>query len=289
MTPSDDDGWPKRAMSRLLTELQQGYAQQHIMTLGLPIERGPILTAVIRDGARRRSGSVHRAISINALSASLGRSFETVRRNIHALARDGLVTQSGEGVAATDDPRIAALEAALLALGRRLLDGLVEVGTPLGFDPARVPDDACRLAAMDLYLSFAEFHANPQFRDWEEATVVGCVLILGVGRVIADVELSRHYAATNTVPPQSVRRPVTVRMVAAHLGISHTTAWRRLQIAERNGILVKTPTGYGMSLDWLTSEKTVANLLTINAYMRRILKDLAARADASAPAGCAAR
>lgn len=152
--------------------------------------------------------------------------------------------------------------------------GMLSRSTPAGLAEALKSDAVAMLAALDLFLCAIEFNA-PQMRNWTELAIVGATLAINVRHITREVALSRFYGSIEAIPPLEVRRPGSVRDIAAQVGLPLETVRRYLKAGVRSGILLQVGGGYVVSVDFLSSPETTGVNNRILTYSRRVLTDLA--------------
>lgn len=182
-------------------------------------------------------------ISVNAISHSMARPFETARRHVNALIDDGLCTRTTAGVIVSPDllnePEIAALLA-------HLHDGLVwftiqlksyEIPLPRNSFRERYRGDITLAASIDLALGAFENVAR-FYADWLELAVVNAVMAGSARPITFDSTLARLYSEPDTIPPADRRRAVSAAAVARALCIPYSTVRRQMLSAIQAGKLV---------------------------------------------------
>jgi hypothetical protein len=133
-----------RLLVRLLSEMQTSAIAAGIRTFDGDLDRAVIFMVVAREsellsghsaGYARQGDRGPKAISINALAASLARPFETVRRHIHALCGQGLCTRTPAGVTVPAESHEQPAIQALFHLHHdalvRLVEDMAWFGMPL--------------------------------------------------------------------------------------------------------------------------------------------------------------
>jgi DNA-binding Lrp family transcriptional regulator len=221
------------------------------------------LDAPAPDGERR-------PVSINAVAASLGLPFETVRRRIRRLAAEQVCALSPEGVVAPASflASPSYLQSVMLAHERMRrfyaelrAAGLVEGLPPPAFDPDSVPVRAAARLLADYVLRASEGLSR-------EAGNVISVLVLVALLAAALNDEGRAGAAP---------RALSVRSIAVQLRLSPETVRRHVAELIEDGLCVRTPAGL------VIMEETLARpglrlLLADNAgNVQRLLAGLAER------------
>lgn len=201
---------------------------------------------------------LRRAISVNAISASLGVPFETVRRRAKRLIADGVCEVVPEGLQLrqaplTSDGHRRALET-VYGLVRDLYHrfkraGCLELmGFPTeGGSPWTEPSPPVRIvwrAASDYVLRLME-HVLPNFQNLSRAFIVMAVVRANT-EGLPDTVRGADGAEVDAFPADYLRRPARASEVATTLGLPHETVRRHLAalIAEgrcervRDGVIV---------------------------------------------------
>ncbi len=191
--------------------------------------------------------------SVNSLAASLGRSYETVRGQVQALIEEGLCVTDPRGVtlsAAPDaSPRIidffAATHDVFLRFSRDIARW-VDL-------PVRTGGDGARLArvlkpALDVQLAPFEI-LRTVFADWTTQMVFAVVAGACVRHITINPVLSAKYA--DDLPPDEVRRPVTVATLQTVTGLPYSTLSRHVRRLQADDRLVRKDKGWIVGADYL--------------------------------------
>ncbi len=214
-------------------------------------DRGAFFLAILRASAGAitdwpggRQGHDEGGISINALSHSMRRPFETVRRHVNALIAAGLCVRSASGVVVPsrlrDDPVVAGVLVQLHDLLVWGITGLKEFGVPLPRTAVGVPyrPEITLAASIDSALGAFE-NVGTTFENWLELAVVGAVMLASARPVTLDPELAARYSEADTVPPVGLRVPVSAAQVSRALGIPYSTVRRQVLAATASGLLAE--------------------------------------------------
>ncbi|MFZ5670961.1 MAG: hypothetical protein ACOY4K_15845 [Pseudomonadota bacterium] len=266
--------------------------------------RATILLAIAqvarcRRGAEAGADGPPRAISVKALSQSLGVPYETTRRKVMELETLGLCRRAGAaGVTATPLALDGAAgredaEAAWLNL-RRSIAGLGALGfdlDQLDCGPAvlaAAPDDAAfrgRVEALvgDFLLRLTETAATIYGSRFDALLAVG-MLTLNARPLIHDPALAWRYAGAETPPPDALRRPVTAVQLSERLGVAYEAVRRRANRFVRIGWAARVPGGYLFSMARQQAPEVLhSGLLASQRYLQllRAVGRLAAESDPS--------
>lgn len=295
-------GTPPRArlMMRLIAELETTMVAAGIRALNGDLDRAIIFMVVARasemlspHGAGHASGEGRgaKAISINALAASLGRPFETMRRHIHALCAMGLCARGPAGVsvpqAVHDRPEIVALFRSNHDALVRMIEDLRSYGVSL---PAPRPHLAYDwytglAAAHDVLLTGIEFHAH-RYQSWTDMVLANAILCANARPITRNRDLALAYADDGT-PPDALCQPVSTGAIARALSLPPSTAHRRVAAMVEAGMLVRRARGVVLPEGVLTDPARLEESRTSMLHVRQILIRLSAggfRFDAPAAA-----
>lgn len=279
-----------RLMVRLIAEMQNTMIAAGIRALDGDLDRAIIFMVVARAsemlsphgaGHARRQGGSAKAISINALAASLGRPFETMRRHIHALCAMGLCERGPAGVSV---PEAVHARPEIAALFRCSHDALVRMVDDFAAFGLALPETRHHLsydwymglaAAHDVLLTGIEFHAH-RFHSWTDMVLLNAVLCANARPVLENRELALAYGELGTVPPESLWQPVSTGAIARALSLPPSTAHRRVGVMVESGLLHRRARGVLLAADKLTDPAWAADGHTSMLHTRQILIRLAA-------------
>lgn len=279
-----------RLMMRLIAELETTMVAAGIRALGGDLDRAIIFMVVARasemlspHGAGHASGEGRRAkaISINALAASLGRPFETMRRHIHALCAQGLCARGPAGVTV---PEAVHCRPEIQALFRSNHDALVRMVEDFGGFGMSLPETRPRLtydwhmglaAAHDVLLTGIEFHAH-RYQSWTDMVLANAVLCANARPLAKSRDLAMAYAEDGTIPPEGLCQPVSTGAVARALGLPASTAHRRVAAMIEAGTLARRARGVVLAEAMRTDPAWIEERRTSMLHVRQILIRLAA-------------
>jgi hypothetical protein len=204
-----------------------------------------------------RNGATGGGISINALSQSLHRPFETVRRHVNALIDAGLCARTSSGVVVPaslrEDQDVGALLVHLHDSLVWLVDEFHAFDMPLPHTAAighAYRADITLAASIDLALGAFD-NVGLFVMDWLELAIVGAVLVASVRRITLDSELARRYSETATFVPLERREPVSAAAIARALTIPYSTVRRQILVTVAAGKLIERGRGVVLSDDML--------------------------------------
>ncbi len=254
---------PSRLIGRFLSEVMLAAVATMTEALeahcgrSVALDRAIVLMVIMRAGPHfhgesagitQPPGEPDRAISVNAIAASLARPFETMRRHVNALVAAGVCIRTRRGI--TVQPDIETLPALHAAI-RRIHDLLVLLidyarthGLPL---PAGRPDlpyqpSATIAATLDLTLAASEY-LDPHYEDWLEMVIVNAIITANARPITFDSVLARRYASVDAIPPEKLRVPVAVTHIARTMRIPYSTVQRQVNRSIASGQLKRVPGG----------------------------------------------
>lgn len=253
----------ERMVARLMGEAQlaagvdvlialQQYTGRHV-----PFERAIFLMVVLRSGRRFRASSTGVAsaaiyggegISINGMAASMNRSFETVRRHVNGLIKDGICHRLPTGVLVKNDmwdtPEFVLLLTRLHDRMVGLIDDLQKFGVPLPNTPSeRCYDPDASIAAM-IDVTLATFECMEDvYHDWLELLIGNTVALAGARSVSFEPELGRHYGDAHAALPEELREGISVAAIARTLQMNESTVRREVAALVKSGSLIRAGRG----------------------------------------------
>lgn len=222
-------------------------------------------------------------ISINALSRSLARPFETVRRLSNRLCDLGLAERNDQGIFIPHhvggNPLAQAIRADIYDNFVRLIVDQARLGYPLPAAQERAINEAAvERGALDLVLLSFEFGIPPQSkRDWQRPLLYLAVMTANARPFTFDPVLALRYADITTPPPDSHRSPVSTGALARSMGMPYTTVRRHLEALVEAGQLVRAATGgYLVNMAWMQSAASAAAGIGMVVQLDRVLRQVAA-------------
>jgi predicted transcriptional regulator len=284
--PSDQG----RLLVRLLGEMQTSALASGIRAFDGDLDRAIIFMVVAREsellsrhsaGYARHGDRGPKAISINALAASLARPFETVRRHIHALCNQGLCVRTKAGVTVPADVHDRPAIAGVFRLDHdalvRLVEDMAWFGIPL---PERRPQTGYDwrtglAAAQDVLLTGIEFNAH-RFQAWIDMAILVAISCANARPFLYDRDVSLAYASFARIPGEAMRAPVSTGALARALGLATSTTHRRVSAMIRKGLVVRKPKGLLLSDAALNDPLAIEDSRTGTDHTRQILIRLAA-------------
>jgi len=197
-----------------------------------------------------------RTISVRAIGTSLGLPYETCRRKVRDLEAAGRCRRVSANrlVIAYEGLETPAYQADCEARWRSLREHLVEL-RDIGIDfnqfgqvspqnPVKAPNLSRAVAAlMDDYL-LRLVEARRANTDIIDSNVITAMMNMNGEPVRRDRELTWKYAAGDTPPPDSVRAPVTIAMIARRLNMSEDVVGRRVKMYVQQSLVRRVHGGY---------------------------------------------
>ncbi|MDR6849394.1 DNA-binding Lrp family transcriptional regulator [Sphingomonas sp. BE270] len=254
----------------------------------IPFDRAIFLLMILRgssglrafcNGLASTAPSVVDGISINAVAMSLNRPFETVRRHVHALIDDGICQRVDHGVSVRSEtlalPAFATLLRSLHDHMVSVIEDLSQMGVPLPpnhvdrfYDP-----NATIAAAIDLVLAPFDYIRDAH-ASWLELVVVHTVATAGARKITRDPELSRRYGEADTAPPEDLREPIAITVLARTLRMSYSTVRREVESAVASGKLTRAGHGVLATDAYLRSAAIVQAGARATAHCAHVLRRL---------------
>ncbi|WP_448661182.1 hypothetical protein ACG3SL_11155 [Sphingomonas sp. CJ20] len=273
-------------MTRLLARMQTAIVGPGIRAMGGDLDRFVIFTLVARQslGGELSDAGLANAtpITMNALSASLARPYETVRRQVMALVEQGLCIRTPNGVVGAPLLLRHPLIPELIAIAHdsfvRFVEDMVVLGVPL---PRQRPDTRYALvsgfqAATDLMLAVT--HANRDTHgDWAELAVFSMVLAANTQSFVCDPERAWLYADQTRPAPVQLLEPIRPSALAQVLEMPESTVRRKVAALIADGRLIRVRNGVLVSDAWMNLDSSIATSTESWHNIRRILERVAAQ------------
>jgi len=244
-----------------------------------------LLTVAQATGHGTLAPCEERAISVRAISASLGIPHETIRRYLATLVSVGFCDSrrvGGTAIAANADARtgLADLRTDICDQYGLLVRELEAVGVII--PPAHAasetiasqnPQAVLSTIASNLLLRLLEVHL-PVFRNDLTKTAVWIALVCeNVRHAFHDKALAWKYASPSGPLPDDLRQPVSAMAVAQSVGFPFETTRRHLSQLVQDRLCVRTSrSGFVVDAQVVVSER-VAGICSVSAL--RVLQSLA--------------
>jgi hypothetical protein len=265
-----------------------------------PITRSAVRTWRYADLDHIPPDSLRRPVSITGLAASLGSPFETTRNNVAALIEDGFCTRVETGVivpnAVLQSPALVAMDAALSASFWKMIEDLKALGfdfeqvrgrkdvdSDLGIEPDFRPADGqgsprrlISRVTSEFYLASILGGSAPFEGDWTACAVFGAVMSINAEAMGKSPDEAWRYARADTPPPDAVRRPATIREVAARLNLDRESARRHVHGLIKGGRVIKGDKGYLANTAYMQTPLSQAAAVEMTKAFYRMIYDLTA-------------
>jgi DNA-binding transcriptional ArsR family regulator len=255
-------------ITRALAELQTTIVGAGVRAFDGWLDRFVIYTLVTRlSGLAQPEAAT--PISVHALAASLGRPYETMRRQVNALVAAGLVERREGRILTRRDPLRSGTIAALVGTTHdafvRFVEHLALAREALPVARAGLYDPATGVqVAADIMLAVAQ--TNRDKHDGWLDLVLFSTVVAGNCRA----------TAPGSQPIPAVR-PVGAAAVARTIGIGHATVSRHLAAMAQTGQLARRREGYVVNRAWLDDPAAQAVTQLSLHNVRRLLGAIAAR------------
>ena len=271
MTPAPDSR--QRRLSRLGLQLFN-----EVILATLDLRPGDALDAVILVAIAASSCGEGGGVSMNRVADELGVSYETIRRRVVQLRKEGrceaergLVRPAPEP--GTRDRRFCDRLLQLMQTACEDAAGLELSSRDLAADIAGAPREAVGRRVLAYFISTVQ-----ATREAYGVSVIDTVLLSGVLRVNEQRDALGRNRLSRLADLQSFdsRRPASAFQVAKSMGLPYETARRRLIALEAKGLIHRHgPEGVVVRMD-VDENPSLAILLVGNAARtERLLADLA--------------
>ena len=240
-----------RLILRCVIEFMLDEGRHLVLTHERNFTRAAVHLAVLQ--ASRRALHPGPRISLRSIAFSLGLPYETARRHVRTLETSGILLRLPRGgppfaPGPQAQLRFAERRAALVAL----IGDLKALGVDFDLEPAvdrLVPDlDAAIADLLDDYtLRVLAAAAKPHGSMFDALIFVG-LLSVNARPITYDPDLATRYAASDTPPPDDLRRPATVIELSARLGLPHETIRRHISHFRERGWVERVRAGFLASM-----------------------------------------
>jgi DNA-binding transcriptional ArsR family regulator len=215
-----------------------------------PIFADPELAARYAAADAIPPDSLRRPVSIYAVAKSTGIPYETVRRHVRKLQSDGLcLAVEGGIILPTSTIEGPGYQRALTETWDALIEFVAAAAVnglhgrgALRMDVPDARREALR-QTMTFFLEGLERSAQALGLETLSVLILRYVTNSNIQHLIADVELGRRYAGLDTVPPDELRRPVSVYAVGKALLIPYETVRRHAMLLVERGYLERRADG----------------------------------------------
>ena len=156
---------------------------------------------------------------------------------------------------------------------RRRAGAWSDIGPSVAAADAAVARVAARLT-IPFFLRFAKMITDMAGGDLVEAVVLHAVMAANAGSFDEDPENARQYASLENVPPDSLRRPISVLAVANSLGMPYETVRRHVNRLVAQGRCVRVKGGVIFPASRVGGPASNAAIMTNMANLRRLYRAL---------------
>jgi predicted transcriptional regulator len=258
----------------------------------------PELSEAFASSETPLTDDLREPVSVYALAQTLRLPYETTRRYVQKLIDAGQAVRVERGVIvpqeAMEAPPVRLAAVQFHASLRRFMEILVRIGAypellgpaPAGHCPhlsqARngAPSNFLRRMARStnsFYLRTAEVLADAADGDLVRGIVFLGVIQANIQTLNSDLDLSLQYGGVENIPPDDIRRPISVYALAQSLDLPYETTRRYVQKMIEDGRCVREPAGIVAPATVLAQPPIRAaverNYANLSNFTRTLLKD----------------
>ena len=216
-------------------------------------------------------------ISINAIAASLNAPFETTRRHVNAMIKDGLLARRGSALYLDPvDTRRAdvigyyrSIHTAMIRLIMQLYqDGLPlpPLGPSLVNSPEKFDVQALMKGAFDILLIPYDNNRDDH-PNWYAIILYGMYNLMNVAHIADDPVLAQTYGID--LVPDEHRKPVSIHAMAQSLGLPYPTVRRHTLRMIESGMAVRRDGGIIIPTNAI--EATLENAERNGQYLYKVI------------------
>jgi predicted transcriptional regulator len=276
-------------LGRQALRLSQGFFIDiaSIHSRGLGLELGQTLAFLTIKWANVEqltdSWEQRRPITVFAVAQRLKLPYETARRHVGALIDAGLCLRTSGGVQVRPDiydvPGAEAVLDQVTEVTGLYVRALAEVGVTLPKEEVAGGNDPRRRAAQKAIHHFLELagisHAILDL-DIIDALLFVSVIKANTWHLTVDPEAALAYAAMETIPPDELRKPITVYALAKQLALPYDTANRHAKKLLAAGLVTRDSRGALIApASVLSSPRMTAGVERVVGEVDRFLHALA--------------
>lgn len=286
-------------ITSLLSGLMDGDLIKGLVWLGIVeanvrrLSADPLLSDQFASSETPVPDSLREPVSVYALAQSLRLPYETTRRYVAKLIDAGQACRVERGVVvpmeAMEAPPVRLASGQFHASLRRFLEILARIGahpellgggarrTRLAPAPAQAPANRLRRIARttnSFYLRTAEVLADASDGDLVRGIVFLGIIQANVQALNSDINLSLRYGAASDIPPDDLRRPISVYALAQSLDLPYETTRRYVQKLIEAGRCARQPAGIVVSQAVLAQPQMLAALERNYANLRWFIATL---------------
>lgn len=231
----------------------------------------------------RMGATLGRPVSRMAIAGSMGIPMTTVRRQVDDLISAGFLERRVGPLKVADafflDPRLEAFARDDVAALADMLRLLARAGYapaqhcwPADFDkvPAGVLERLLLVFTLRVFETF-----TVQNGGLVPSLIVAAINMINIHAITDDPVLAARYAGDDTLPPDDVRVPVSVRTLAQHIEFPFETTRRHVAALERAGTVVRRKNGVIVPGDVLRNPVHLENIHRITGHLVNMLNIVA--------------
>lgn len=290
-------------ITSLLSGLMDGDLIKGLVWLGIVeanvrrLGADPDLSAAYASSETPLPDELREPVSVYALAQALRLPYETTRRYVQKLIDAGQARRIERGVIvpmeAMEAPPVRQASVQFHASLRRFMETLARLGAypdllgaaagrrpHLSAAPAEAPPNSLRRIARatnSFHLRTAEVLADAADGDLVRGIVFLGVVQANIQALNSDLGLSLQYAGAGDIPPDDLRRPISVYALAQSLGLPYETTRRYVQKLIEDGRCARKPAGIVVSAEVLGQPAMRAaverNHANVAEFIRILLRD----------------
>lgn len=290
-------------ITSLLSGLMDGDLIKGLVWLGIVeanvrrLGADPELSAAYASSETPVPDDLREPVSVYALAQALRLPYETTRRYVAKLIDPGQARRVERGVivpmAAMEAPAVRLASVQFHASLRRFVETLARIGAypellgPAGGRRPRLAAASAEPQANSLrriaratnsfHLRTAEVLADAADGDLVRGIVFLGVIQANIQALNSDLGLSLQYAGAQDIPPDELRRPISVYALAQSLGLPYETTRRYVQKLIEDGRCARQPAGIVVTREVLAQPAMLAaverNHANVADFVRILLRD----------------
>jgi hypothetical protein len=233
-----------------------------------------------------------RPIAVHALSESLLIPYETTRRHVAKLIKDGLCVRDHRGVriamaAITTRPEVVDLLRNALPNLLQFLDELRRAGfdfapyrqrlpvtVPLPVSGQLPPNGRGLLRVCGEYVMRSVDVLGRLYDNDFLAALIHTAIWAANTETLRMGPENLRYGGLNDIPPDSMRQPISINALASQLGVPFETTRRYVNAMLRDGLVVRTEKGLIVPAAVLGQSRMLEGARTVHNHTVRLIGDL---------------
>ncbi len=222
-----------------------------------------------------------RPASVLAVSASMGLSYETVRKRIRALHQREIIQETGDRYIVPLNSTICGGPGSLAEQDAATLGALLDRMRLQGFQSLPVnPCEASSARVARLIVDFA-VRSLEGFTEQHGSITAGsiwaAIIAANVRGLLSNEQLPEGYAEARHPLPDAERQPVSLRRVAAEVNLPFETVRRHVATLVQRGSVSISERGVIVPAAALATPQQMARSRLNIGYLRRLFDSLGAR------------